>query len=73
MLSSMTDEKIRENRLRRMAARQGLQIVKSRRRDARAIDFGGYMLVDPQTSAVVAGASPIAYNLSIDDVEDYLT
>lgn len=34
------DEKVRENRLRRMADRQGLRIEKSRRRDPRAIDFG---------------------------------
>ncbi len=36
----MTDEKIRENRLRRMAERQGLALHKSRRRDPRAIDYG---------------------------------
>jgi hypothetical protein len=40
----MTDEKIRENRLRRMAERQGLALQKSRRRDPRAMDYGRYWL-----------------------------
>jgi hypothetical protein len=69
--------KTRENRLRRMAARQGLQLVKNPRRDPRAIDYGSYMLVG-QSNAVVAdfgwdhagrpeGAS------WLDDIEAYLT
>ena len=49
-------EKIRENRLRRMADRQGFQLVKSGRRDPRAIDYGKFMLIDPNTNTVVAGA-----------------
>jgi hypothetical protein len=65
--------KVRENRLRRMADRQGLQLVKSRRRDPRAIDYGGYMLVDPRTNSVVAGAEGVGRpHWSLDDVERYL-
>ena len=64
---------VRENRLRRMAKRQGFRLVKSRRRDPRAIDYGGYMIVDLQTNAVVAGGSPYAFNLDIDEAEAYLT
>ena len=51
MLAGMTSSpplnttKIRENRLRRMAARQGVLLVKSRRRDPRADDYGLYVLV----------------------------
>jgi hypothetical protein len=37
--------KVRENRVRRAAARQGLVLHKSRRRDPRAIDFGEYWLM----------------------------
>jgi len=37
--------KVRENRLRRMAARQGVKLVKARRKDHRAIDYGTYWLV----------------------------
>ena len=73
MVATEGAEKVRENRLRRMGERQGLRLSKSRRRDPRALDYGGYMLIDIYTNAVVAGGSPIAYTLSLDDVESYLT
>jgi hypothetical protein len=37
-------EKVRENRLRRMAARQGFRLVKTRRIDPLAMDYGTYHL-----------------------------
>jgi hypothetical protein len=67
-------EKVRENRLRRMAERQGLALKKSRRRDPRAIDYGMYMLVDLHSNNVVAGTEGTGRpNLSLDEVEDWLT
>jgi len=70
----MTTEKTRETRLRRMAERQGLQLVKSRRRDHRAIDYGMYMIVNPNGNYIVAGAEGTGRpNLSLDDVEAWLT
>jgi len=67
-------DKVRENLLRRMAARQGLALMKSRRRDPRAVDFGTYMLVDPDTNAVVAaGSDGHGYGLTLDDIEEWLT
>lgn len=65
-------DKVRENRLRRMADRQGLRLVKSRRRDERAVDFGGYMLVDVQTGGAVCGFGPFGYAADLDDIEAYL-
>ncbi len=59
-------EKIRENRLRRMAARQGLRLVKSRRRDERATDYGMCWLVDLRTNTVEVGGSE---GMSLDDAE----
>ena len=41
--------KIRENRLRRMAERQGVKLQKSRRRDPHALDYGTYRLIDPSS------------------------
>ena len=61
-----------EDRLRRMAKRQGLVLMKSRTRDQRARDYCGYMLVDDRNTAV-AGGNPNAYSMSIDEVEQYLT
>jgi hypothetical protein len=68
-----TAERIRENRLRAMAQRQGVAITKSRRRNRRAYDYQGWMIVDPSTNDVLAGANPVAYSLSIDQVEEWLT
>jgi hypothetical protein len=65
-------DKIQENRVRRMAGRQGLLLSKSRRRDPLALDFGGYMLVDSRSNAVVAGAEPLPYSLTLDDAEAWL-
>lgn len=74
MLCSMTEEdKVRANRLRRAAARQGLQLIKSRRRDPRALDYGGWMITELSTNTVVAGATPREFSMSLDDVERYLT
>jgi hypothetical protein len=42
------DEKIRENRLRRAAARQGCKLLKLRLRDPRAIDYGKFVIQPEQ-------------------------
>jgi hypothetical protein len=59
------DAKVRENRLRRMAERQGYKLEKSRRRDSRATDYGTYRLVP-------AKGKPRDFP-SIDAVEQFLT
>lgn len=73
MASSITQEKVRENRLRRMAERQGLRLTKSRRRDPRALDYGGYALVD-ETNGIVFGTEGVGRMVAtLDEVEAYLT
>lgn len=62
-----TTEKVFENRVRRMAARQGITIRKSQRRDHRAIDFGRYYLADASTNFLLYEAD------TIDDAHAYLT
>ena len=66
------DDKVRINRLRRAADRQRLRLTRSRRRDPRAVDFDGWMIIDLDTNGILAGGHPYAYSLSIDDVEDFL-
>jgi hypothetical protein len=43
-----TADKVRENRARRAVARQGYRLVKIRRRDPRAIDYGKFVLMPPR-------------------------
>lgn len=66
-------EKVRENRLRRMAERQGLELQKSRRRDPRAYDYGTYQLIDPYTNTIAVGDTNRGYGLTLDEVEKALT
>jgi len=78
MLSGMdvdadrTAYKVWENRIRRMAGRQGLRLEKSRRRDTRALDYGTYRLVDPATSKIVSDGASSLYGLTLDDIEKAL-
>ena len=67
----LTDEKVRENRLRRVAERRGYRLLKSRRRDPEALDYGGYMLLDAASNTVILGASPRAIFATLEDVEKY--
>lgn len=65
--------KVRENRLRRMADRQGLRLQKSRRRDPRAVDYDTYHLLDASSGAVIHKGLDSGFGLSLDDVELELT
>lgn len=62
---------MRENRLRRLAARRGLKLEKSRRRDPDSIGYGGYMLLHGNN--VLVGATQHEYQASLDDIEDALS
>jgi hypothetical protein len=67
------DDKVREARLRRAAQRQGLKLVRSRRRDSQAAGFGRYALVDPDTNRAVAGELGSAASMTLDQVEEWLS
>ena len=69
-------EKVRENRLRRMAHRRGLRLSKSRTRDSRALTFDCYSLVDDRTGFAVEVDDPLGRGYpfnSLEQVEDWLT
>ncbi len=68
-VNALSDQEVKviENRLRRGAERQGLQLQKSRSRDPRAVDFGTYQLVDPATNAIVAHTLQSGYGLSLEE------
>jgi hypothetical protein len=69
-----TAEKVRENRARRQAERQGLRLQKSRTRDPRAIDHNLWAVLDGATGEAInpplAGRRLCSWTL--DDVERYL-
>jgi hypothetical protein len=73
-INAMTDReyKVLENRLRRAAARQGLRLEKSRRRDPRAYDYGTYALIDGASRTLVAGDTNTGYGLDLEDVARHL-
>ena len=64
-----TKEKVRENKLRRMAARRGLILKKSRRRDPQAFDYGAYWIIDAHMNALLSES----FGLDLDGVEEWLT
>jgi hypothetical protein len=78
-------EKVRENRLRRMAERQGYALRKPRRRDTRALDYGELWLMrvwveDESSGRLEVIANPEdSYDAwlgpfrSLDELEDWLT
>ncbi len=49
MTDAKTREKVRENRSRRAAERQGYQLHKSPRRDPRALDYGLWWIQNTST------------------------
>jgi hypothetical protein len=67
------DEKIRENRLRRMAKRQGLALRKSRRRDPNALTFATYQIIEPRRNLLFLGSQNGGYGETLDSIEAWLT
>jgi hypothetical protein len=61
--------KVRENRARRAAGRQGLILMKARTRDPKATTFGKWWLVDPRTEGVVCGGE---FGVDLDRIEKQL-
>lgn len=70
----MTEEKVLENRLRRVADRRGLKLVKSRSRDTNAVDYGLYALIDVATRGAINPAIADRWTCSwnIEQVRQYL-
>jgi len=64
----MINEKNTENRLRRKLFKMGYLLRKSRRILDRN-NWGGYMIVDIDTTAIIAGRY---FNLGLDEVEQFV-
>jgi len=64
-------EKTRENKLRRMAKRQGYVLQKSNSRDRLAVEYGKGRLCDVNTGTIVFGNLG-GFGKSIDEIEMFL-
>lgn len=65
----MSADKVREDRLRRMARRQGLRLIKSRRRDPRALDYEAYWVMDDRQQIA---HGPVPQGFTLDEAERFL-
>lgn len=69
-------EKTRENRVRRLARRRGLELQRHRARDTRHVLYGTYQITRPDgivTAAKDHGAFGRSYGLTLDEAEKILT
>lgn len=66
-------DKVMENRLRRKADRMGFRLVKSRRRDPDALDYGCYALIDHEFGGCAFGQGPTGLpGASLEEIEAFL-
>lgn len=66
-------DKVMENRLRRKADRMGYRLVKNRRRDPGAIDFGGYALINIEHGGYDFGQGVLGTpSASLEEVREFL-
>jgi hypothetical protein len=68
----MTEEDVREARLRRMLQRRGFVLQKSRARDPGAVTYGGYQIVDTNVGGVVGGEGSFGYAFDLDEVAAWI-
>jgi hypothetical protein len=61
-----------ERRVRRIAVRHGLHILKPQKPDARVLQHGGYMLREVESAKIVFGEQPYAFSADLDEIEAYL-
>ncbi len=62
-----------ERRVRRIAVRHGLHILKVQKlTDPRVVQHGGYMLRDVETAKIVFGDDPYPFAADLADIEAYI-
>jgi hypothetical protein len=72
-INTPTDIRVREDRLLRAAQRQELMLRKSPRRDPRALGYGLWAIIDPDTGGTMHSHAPWGIHvLTLDEVEAYL-
>ncbi len=61
-----------ERRVRRLATRYGLHLMKAQKPDKRVLAHGGYMLRDGETMKVLFGDKEYLFSASLEDIENWL-
>jgi hypothetical protein len=61
-----------ERRIRRIAVRHGLHILKVQKPDAKVLQHGGYMLRDAEAHTIVFGDASYPFSADLDEIEAYL-
>lgn len=61
-----------ERRVRRIAVRNGLNLLKPQNPDKRVLEHGGYQLRDVESYEIVFGGKPYPYCADLDEIEAYL-
>ena len=61
-----------ERRVRRIAVRHGLHILKPQKPDPRVARHGGYMLRDVETAKIVFGNEPYHFAADLEEIEAYI-
>ncbi len=61
-----------ERRVRRVAVRYGLNLMKAQKPFGKVLEHGGYMLRDDDTRKIVFGDKGYGFSATLDEVEDFL-
>lgn len=61
-----------ERRLKRLAVRYGLSLMKAQKPFGKVAQHGGYMLRDDATRAIVFGNKEYDFSADLDEVETFL-
>lgn len=71
MGSRANTDAARERRVKRMAMRVGVQVMKPLKPEPRVREKGGYMLRDEKTMKILLGESGYKFSATIEDIEAY--
>ncbi|MCZ8183532.1 MAG: hypothetical protein O9322_11230 [Beijerinckiaceae bacterium] len=61
-----------ERRVRRVATRYGLHLMKAQKPDKRVLAHGGYMLRDGETMQIVFGNKEYLFSATLEEIETWL-
>ena len=61
-----------ERRVKRVAVRYGLSLMKAQKPFGRVLEHGGYMLREDETRKIIFGDKGYEFSADLDEVEEFL-